>query len=97
MTKDLFPQKYSNRPLHIFGEIGLLSFFLGFLAEVWAIVQRFNGLSLNRNGWFFVGFFMVLAGVMFFSFGIIIDLLIRTHLNTSPVEKRYYVRSVQRL
>ncbi len=52
------------------------------------------GLSLNRNGWFFITFFLLLTGIMLFSFGIIMDFLIRIHLNNSPQEKRYYVREV---
>jgi len=41
-----------------------------------------------------LGFFFLMMGLMFFCFGIIIDLLIKIHLNTSPNEKRYNVREV---
>jgi glycosyltransferase involved in cell wall biosynthesis len=91
-----FIQKYSQRPLHIFGELGLWSFFLGFLAEAWAIFGRlYWGLSLNRNGWFFLGFFLILIGIIFFSFGVVIDLAIKTQFNSSPYEKRYYIRDIE--
>ena len=88
-----FIEKYSQRPLHIFGKVGLLSFFIGFLALIYSIYQKiFQNLPLNRSGWFFSGFFLILAGIMFFSFGIIIDLLIKIHLNNSPCERRYRIR-----
>ncbi len=90
-----FIQKYSNRPLHVFGYLSTLTFILGFLSGIWSIYERvFNNLSLNRNGWFFVSFFLILASIMFFSFGIVLDLLIKMQLTNSPYEKRYYVREV---
>ncbi len=90
-----FMQKYSQRPLHIFGYMSLTCFGIAFMAGVWTIYTKVSwGLSLNRNGWTFVAGFLFIAGILFFSFGIIIDLLIRIHLNNSPFEKRYYVRRV---
>jgi glycosyltransferase involved in cell wall biosynthesis len=90
-----FINKYSSRPLHLFGTLGLWSFFIGVLSGVYAIYTRFaENLSLNRNGWFFLFIFFTLAGIMFFSFGIIMDIVLRIYLNTSPTEKRYYVRDV---
>ncbi|MEI6627501.1 MAG: glycosyltransferase [bacterium] len=90
-----FIQKYSQRPLHIFGYISLGSFFFGILAAIWTVYGKVAlGLSLNRNGWTLITFFLLLAGIMFFSFGIIIDLLIRIQFNSSQTEKRYYVREI---
>jgi len=89
-----FLQKYSQRPLHIFGQIGLWSFFLGVLSEAIAIVNKVQGTSINRNTWFFLGIFFLLAGIMFFSFGIIIDLLIKIQQFTSEYTKRYYIREI---
>ena len=63
--------------------------------EVWMTVQKiFLGIDLSANAWFVLGFFMMLTGVVFFSFGIVIDLLIKIMLNNSPFERRYYVREI---
>lgn len=92
-----FIHKYSQRPLHLFGYMALVSFAISFCAFVWSVYEKFAiGLSLNRDGWFFMGFFSLLAGIIFFSFGIAIDLLLRIHLNVSPYERRYYIRSMSR-
>lgn len=91
-----FIQKYSQRPIHIFGAAGLLSFFLGTLIELAMVYQKiFNNIDLSANAWFILGFFLILGGIIFFSFGIAIDLLIKIHHNASPYESRYYVRSIQ--
>jgi glycosyltransferase involved in cell wall biosynthesis len=87
-----FLQKYSQRPLHMFGQVGLGSFFLGVLSEFIAFIAKIEGTGLNRNAWFFLGIFFMLAGIMFFSFGIIIDLLLRLQQVISPYTKRYYIR-----
>ncbi|MEK6915660.1 MAG: glycosyltransferase family 2 protein [Nanoarchaeota archaeon] len=92
-----FLNKYSNRPLHMFGGLGLFSAFLGLLLTLLSIYQRiFLNLSLNRSGWFFLGFFLIIIGVIFFFFGMLMDITLRTNLNVSPIEKRYYVRDLIR-
>jgi glycosyltransferase involved in cell wall biosynthesis len=90
-----FVSKYSQRPLHLFGRMSWVSVLLGLSSGVLAVIDRIQGLSLNRNGWFFLAIFFLLAGVMFFSFGILMDLLMKIYLNSSPNEKRYYVREVR--
>lgn len=90
-----FIDKYSQRPLHIFGESGIASFGLGVLIELWMIYGKiFFNYDLSGNAWFILGFFFMIGGLIAFSFGIVIDLLIKIHLNSSPYEKRYYVREI---
>jgi len=90
-----FIDKYSQRPLHIFGSAGLITFFLGICSGLFSLYRKiFLGLSLNRDGWFFLTFFLILMGIVFFSFGIVIDIIMKIHLNNSPYEKRYYIREV---
>ena len=90
-----FIDKFSQRPLHIFGSAGLIAFGAGILSGLFSLYRKiFLNLSLNRDGWFFLSFFLILMGIVFFSFGIVIDLLMKIHLNNSPYERRYYVREV---
>ncbi len=90
-----FIQKYSQRPLHIFGELGIFSFLVGFIIESFLAIDKiFYNVDLSGNAWFVLGFFLMLTGVVFFSFGIVIDMLIKIQLNNSPYEKRYYIREI---
>jgi len=92
-----FINKYSQRPLHLFGYLSLLSSILAVLSLGESIAAKIIwSLSLNRNGFFYLGFFFFIASILFFSFGIIIDILIRIHHNSSPFEQRYYVREIVR-
>ncbi len=90
-----FIYKYSQRPLHLFGYLSIVSFGVGVVALFWSIYGKLAlGLSLNRNGWFFITFFFLLAAIIFFSFGIVLDLLMQLRFNTSLCERRYHIRQV---
>jgi len=90
-----FIYKYSQRPIHLFGYLSLLAFLLSFIFGVQAVLEKiFWAVSLNRNGWFFISMFLFVIGIMFFSFGIVIDLLLKIQLTNSPFEKRYYIREI---
>jgi len=87
-----FWKKYSGRPLHLFGVLGLFITFLGFLSAIWtAYLKIVVGTSLSNSVWFVMSGFLILGGMLLFQFGIMFDLLIRTYYNTSAVEKRYTV------
>lgn len=93
-----FIYKFYQKPLHLFGFMSFTSLVLGVLASFWTMYGKiFLGLSLNRNGWAMIASFFLLCSVMLFSFGIVIDLLIKIAFNTSHHEKRYYTRNIIKL
>ena len=90
-----FIQKYYQRPLHIFGATGILSGMIGLTIEAVLIYLKIaSNLDLSATGWFTLGFFFIGCGIFLFTFGIIIDLLMKIYLSTSGNEKRYYVRNI---
>jgi glycosyltransferase involved in cell wall biosynthesis len=90
-----FLYKYSDRPFHFFGYLAFSSIALSFLSLCITIYDKFwIGIHLNRDGWFFLTFFFLLMAILLFSFGIVIDLLLRIYYNSSPSEKRYSVREI---
>jgi hypothetical protein len=90
-----FIHKYSQRPLHLFGYLSFSSFVVGFASLFYSVYAKiFLEVAINRNGWFFVAFFFILASIMFFSFGILIDLAMRALYLSSDHEDRYYIRSI---
>ncbi len=92
-----FIQKYYQRPLHIFGASGISSFGIGLSIEsVLVYLKLFNSIDLSSTAWFSLGFFFMGTGIFLFTFGIVIDLLMKIYLNTSHNEKRYYVKKIYR-
>jgi glycosyltransferase involved in cell wall biosynthesis len=92
-----FLYKFSQRPLHLFGYAGFFLFFAGTFSGLVSIYQKiFFDVSVNRSGYFLVGAFMILTSIIVFSFGIVIDLLIRIQFLASDREKKYYIREIIR-
>lgn len=90
-----FINKYYQRPLHLFGTIGIALVGAGVLAEGWMLYQKVAmGIDLSDNAWFVLGIFLIMMGVIMFSVGIMLDLLMKTYLIVSEREERYYIRSV---
>lgn len=88
-----FLYRYSERPLHLFGYMGLVSFAFGIVSFLITLHDKLVlAIHLNRDGWFFLTFFFLMMAVILFSFGLVIDLLMRIYHQTSAREKRYYVR-----
>lgn len=88
-----FWKKFSQRPLHLFGIFGIFIGFFGFLSTIWTLKLKFiNDVSLSDSVWFIMSGFLLLTALLFFMFGIMFDLMIRTYFNTSPVENRYKIK-----
>jgi len=90
-----FIDKYSQRPLHVFGGVGIFTFILGLMIEGILVIEKLAGIvDFSSSAWFPLGFFFIIGGFTAFSFGIVIDLLMKIHLNNSPTERRYYVKEI---
>jgi glycosyltransferase involved in cell wall biosynthesis len=91
-----FWRKFSNRPLHLFGAFGIILGFVGVISGLWTVYLKFaEGASLSESMWFILTFFLLIMAVQFFVFGAVLDLLIRTYYNSSAIENRYDVQSVE--
>jgi len=51
--------------------------------------------SLSDSMWFMLTAFLFIMAIQFFVFGAVLDLLIRTYYNSSPIEQRYEIRSIE--
>lgn len=74
-----FWRKFAARPLHLFGFIGMLSSFVGFLLLVWMFIDRtFFDRPIGNRIWPTIGIVLVITGVQFLVFGLLADILIKT-------------------
>jgi glycosyltransferase involved in cell wall biosynthesis len=91
-----FLLSYSNRPLHVFGLIGLISFSLGFLLLLLLIMQRqFYGIALGDRPMLMMAVLVIFIGVQFITIGLISELQVRTY-HESQNKPIYYVRNILR-
>jgi glycosyltransferase involved in cell wall biosynthesis len=75
-----FWQKYSARPIHIFGGFGLLLSVVGGVVSLYLVIQRlFFGMSLADRPLFIVSIFMILVGVQFIVTGVLADIMLKVY------------------
>lgn len=89
-----FWQKYSARPMHIFGGLGLVLGATGLLTVGYLVIQRlFFGESLSDRPLFIVGFFLIVIGVQFIAFGILADIVLKVYYGQNE-RKTYLIEKV---
>ena len=75
-----FWQKYSVRPIHVFGGLGMMLSGLGVVIGGYLGVQRlFFGVGLSDRPLFLVAILMMIVGVQFVVSGILADIMIKVY------------------
>lgn len=75
-----FWQKYSVRPMHIFGGVGFLLTTVGSIISLYLIFERlFLNMGLTERPLFLVGFFLLVVGIQFIALGILADILLKIY------------------
>lgn len=89
-----FFTKFGKRPMHLFGALGVLMFFLGFLSALWIgltkLYKLYNDLPnilVADNPWFYISLTTMIIGTLFFLAGFLGELI----LQTSRQQERYRI------
>jgi len=102
----LFLRKYSDRPMHLFGMLGISFGGLGVLMglyltwlKVWAGIQAnrfwygFNNFDIGERPLLLLAVLLVILGVQFLVMGLIAELIVRTYYE-SQNKTVYYIRQI---
>lgn len=82
----LFWQKYSARPIHLFGGAGLLSFAAGVIIALYLTVMKiFYGVALANRPLLLFSILLILFGSLLLLFGILADIMIKIYYKDRPV------------
>lgn len=94
MVSIWFWNKYSARPLHIFGTAGIVSLLLGCAFGVWSLVLFFMGLKMSSNIMppLLTVFFIVL-GMLMFIFGLMSDIMLKIYFG-SHIDSTYSIKEI---
>ena len=74
----LFITRFRQKPLHLFGFMGLGSSLLGLIVLAYLSVLWIQGYGIGQRPLFFLGVLLIIVGVQFFSIGLIGEMLINT-------------------
>lgn len=88
-----FWRKYSGRPLHLFGGLGIVLGSFGLLLGLGlAIARVFKVISLQNSVWPLISVFAILGGIQFFISGLLADIAIKTYYTRNRTS--YSIREV---
>lgn len=95
---DLFTVKflgsYSTSPIYFFGIFGFLLAFLGILAGLVTLIEKYSlGIWVHRNPLILLAVFLFILGFQFLLIGLLAELLIRTY-HESQAKPPYFIRKV---
>jgi glycosyltransferase involved in cell wall biosynthesis len=89
-----FWKKYANRPLHLFGGMGVLLIFVSFISGLLAVYKKiFLNQDLSDTALTELSMFGFFTGIMFFIFGLLADILSKNYFATHN-EEAYSVKEV---
>jgi len=90
----LFIRKYFQRPIHLFGILGVLLIILGIFIEMYLLVVKFGfGQDIGTRPLLIFGMMFILGGIQLFTIGIVMELLIRTYYE-SQSKRPYRIKKI---
>lgn len=89
----IFMKKYLQKPIHLFGTLGLGVFGAGVLIDIYMLVLKVLGYDIADRPMMILGIFLTLAGLQFITVGIITELQMRTYYESQD-KKPYRVKNI---
>lgn len=72
----MFTTRYIRRPMHFFGLLGVISFFIGIIVNGYLSYLWFIEHNLSNRPMLFLGILLIIVGVQFFSVGLLGEMLV---------------------
>ena len=89
----LFQKKYSQKPIYLFGNIGLSIFLLGTFISIYLLFLKIFGHEIGQRPLLILGILFIFIGIQFFTTGIIIDMLMKTYFE-SQNKRPFNIRKI---
>ncbi len=89
----LFFQKYFQRPIHLFGGIGIVSFLIGSAISFYLLILKLLGEDIWGRPLMILGFILILGGIQLITTGIIAEIIVRTYFESQD-KKPYKIKSI---
>jgi glycosyltransferase involved in cell wall biosynthesis len=91
----VFFQKYFKQPIHFFGPLGLVCFFLGSSISMYLFILKVLGHDIWGRPLLILGVTLLLAGIQFLTFGVIAEFIMRIYYE-SQNKRTYNIREIYR-
>jgi len=91
----LFLKKYLRKPMHLFGNWGIVSLLAGLAINGYLLILKLLGNEIGGRPLLILGVMLVIAGLQLITFGLMTELQMRTYYE-SQEKKPYKIRRVYR-
>lgn len=91
----LFFKRYMARPMHLFGNSGIVMLVVGVLINLYLLGLKVMGNDIWGKPLMILGLILLLGGIQFITIGIIVEIQIRTYYE-SQNKRPYRIRTVAR-
>lgn len=89
-------KRYQNRPIHFFGTLGLLTFGVGAIIDLYFLVLKILGQDIWGKPLLLLGFILTIGGIQILTTGILAEIMMRTYYesqNKTPYRIKRSIRS----
>jgi glycosyltransferase involved in cell wall biosynthesis len=88
----VFFQRFTDRPLHLFGPAGLLSLATGLFIDLWLAMEKLLfGADLAGRPMLHLGSLLIVTGILLFGIGLMLEMQTRTYYESTG-RKHYGIR-----
>ena len=89
----VFFQKYGQKPMHLFGTLGFLTFFLGIAINLYLLAAKLAGQEIGGRPLLTLGVILTFTGIQLITTGFIAEFIMRTYYE-SQNKKPYIIREI---
>lgn len=72
----VFMDRYGNRPLHLFGGVGIVTVLAGLLIELYLTIDKISGEPIGDRPLLLFGVLLIVVGIQLFTFGLLAQMLV---------------------
>ncbi len=92
----VFFKRYMQKPMHLFGNAGVLLFAAGVLINLYLVFLKILGQDIWGKPLLILGLMLVIGGIQFVTIGIVVEIQMRTYFE-SQQKKPYRVRRIHQM
>jgi len=89
----VFFRRYMQKPMHLFGTLGFISFGIGALINLYLLILKILGQDIWGKPLLILGLIFLLGGIQLITIGILSEIAVRTYYESQD-KKTYKVRKV---
>lgn len=89
----IFYQKYLQKPMHLFGTLGIFTFVIGIILNIYLLVEKFLGHDIWGRPVLILAITLTLGGIQLITSGIIAEMIMRTYYESQD-KKIYSIKKI---